>query len=134
MSAKIQWRFAPAQIFLTQSDAWSVLHFIFGRVGLSHTQLTIADCAFAQGLLLEAIDASAKVGFAEAFFRSATNPSPTLKGVIWKLAKYAFKSWWKHAKGDDLKNPKIYKMVRNELTVRYKSIWGIRLNTGDLDY
>ena len=97
--------------------------------------MTITDPVreFAQGLLVEAIDASYAVGFVEAIFRSATNPSEGAIKILKSFGKKAAKHWFKHAKVHDLQNVKVYDFVRNELARRFRTPLRVFASTASLD-
>ncbi len=81
-------KFRQEELILNEDEARTVLRFIFEPVDrLIIDSLNVNDAAreFAQGLLIEVIDASCSVGFVESIFRSATNPT---KGAIEILKKF----------------------------------------------
>jgi len=124
-------RFLPQQVYLTKEQAWDVLRFFFPNAmgGLSSGSLTAADCAFAQALLVEAIDASCNLGYVEAAFRSFAGKIPG----AFSLAAFAARAglhWFKYAKADDLKDPKIYEVVRLTLQRNFSTVWQLRVAGG----
>lgn len=70
---------------------------------------------FAQGLLVEAIDASYAMGFIEALGRSLMSPRPGVRSIIKKFGKKASRHWFKHATASDLRKIEIYQVIRREL-------------------
>jgi len=75
--------------------------------------------AFAQGLLVEAIERSCQLGFVEALFRAGANPTKGATAVLKSFGKRAAKHWFKHATAKDLSDIKIYDMVRDRLAVNF---------------
>lgn len=76
---------------------------------------------FAQGLLVEAVDASFALGLIELTFRWAVNPGPGLKKALQKLARSAARHWFKHRKDQSLLDARIYERVRDQLTRSFRS-------------
>lgn len=76
---------------------------------------------FAQGLLLEAIDASFKVGFIQAIFEASANPTTGVKSVVKDFTEKALLHWFDNlTAGHELKKVKIYDLVRNQLAVSFR--------------
>lgn len=84
-------KFKKDELILNEEETRIVLKFIFEPAdhGIIES-LTVNDTVreFTQGLLIEAIDASYVIGFVEAIFRSATNPT---KGAIKILKSFGKK-------------------------------------------
>jgi len=76
---------------------------------------------FAQGLLLEAVDASYALGFIHSLFGGTFNPGVAAKKVFMKFSRKALKHWFKHTSAKDLINIKIYNAVRQALEVGFTS-------------
>ncbi|WDE03451.1 hypothetical protein SG34_018905 [Thalassomonas viridans] len=76
---------------------------------------------FAQGLLVEAINASYAVGYVEAIFRSTANPTQGAVDVLKKFGREASKLWFKHASAHDLQDVKIYDFVRDHIALAFRS-------------
>ena len=71
--------------------------------------------------MVEAVDASYAVGYIEAVFRSAANPTKGAIEVIKKFGKKAAKHWFKHASVHDLQNVKVYDFIRDRLAIGFRS-------------
>jgi hypothetical protein len=54
--------------------------------------------------------------------------------MIKDFVKKAAKTWFDHASGKDLSQPKIYMSVKSTISVNFRSVWIMRLNTGELTY
>src|SRR5690625_6875504 len=74
---------------------------------------------FAQGLLVEAIDASYKMGYVEAIARASANPMWGATKTIKSFGKRAFQHWFKHATASSLQDIRIYETVRRTLSWHY---------------
>jgi hypothetical protein len=131
--------FSKDEIYLSPDDARLILKFFFGTDRLPPVeQLTGDDMGFAQALLLEAIDSSYAMSYVQEIFEVFYGKVPAefsgLKDMIKEFVKKAAKTWFDHASGKDLSNPKIYMSVKSTLTANFRSVWIIRLNTGELTY
>lgn len=123
--------FSPSELVLDHKEAWEILVFFFGgNAGIEPGQLTDEDRSFAQALLVEAIDKSSAMSWIEVIFRSSVKPNASVKGIIKALIKKAAKDWWKKATKGDLEDPVIYQSIKNTLTMKWRSEWQIRLQTG----
>ncbi len=92
-------QFSEKELLLDVDETRAVLSFFFAPKAdrISTMEVTDKVRGFAQGLLLEAIDASFAMGFVEALFRSFAKPGVKATAAIKKLAKLAAKHWFKHA-------------------------------------
>lgn len=117
-------KFKAEELLFDEEETRLILKFIFRRNHSLIKNLDISDRVkgFAQGLLLEAIDASYALGFVEALFRSSLNPGAGAKKVISKFGKKSLKHWFKHAKANDLMQIKIYERVREQLEYNFGRI------------
>ena len=79
---------------------------------------------FAQGLLLDAIDALYSLGFVEATFRSVINPSQSLRKIFYDFRDNALMHWFKYATRRDLLTIKIYEIVRTRIEVNFYGVLG----------
>jgi hypothetical protein len=136
MSVNLQ-HFSGADLRLDQEQTRRVLKFFFPGTDIDHINITDDDRSFAQALLVEAIDASTSMSYVQIIFEKMYTP-PTDFGFIKDLAKAFVKNalvnWFRHATGKDFKDPKIYMTVRNQLALNFRSVWVIRLQTGELTY
>jgi hypothetical protein len=128
-------KFAPSELALSPMEAWQVLVFFFGgNAGTTPGWLTDNDRSFAQALLIEAVDASYRMSWIEKLWSSTVNPSASIESILGKLALKAMKDWLTSCQPTDLKKAKIYTMVKNQLTLNWRSAWQIRIDTGDPVY
>jgi len=137
MSVELK-RFKSDEIYLDQEQAWRVLRFFWPNTNIPPGSLSETDRAFAQGLLVEAIDGSYHMGFIEIIFRTFAYKVATsfgdLKDMIKEFLKQATEHWFKHATRKDLKDPKIYESVRVTLARNFRTVWDIRIASGELTY
>lgn len=128
-------RFGTNELFLSPDEARRVLEFFWpGKVPAT---LTDQDRAFAQALLIEAVDASCKVGFVKKIFDTFYMKIPgSTRKVLRKAAKLAVQFGWLRRCGRDVDLDKvgIYRSVRNTLARNFRSAWEIRRQGGDLIY
>jgi len=130
--------FDKDEILITRDQARRTLVFFFGSNVPPTEQLTDGDVAFAQALLLEAIDKSYAMAYVHALFDAFYGKVPTspdwIKDAVEAFAKKAAKNWFVHATGKDLSNPKICISIRGQITSNFQSVWQIRMNGLDLTY
>jgi hypothetical protein len=128
-------KFSPDEIKLSQQDAFRVLRFFWLEPGVVPAQLTLADREFAQALLVLAIDTSYELGFVEILFKTFYMKVPTdfkaIKDMVKDFCKEAAKHWFTHATGKDLEDPKIYESARASIARNFRSVWSVRVQTGE---
>ena len=122
--------FQKDEIVISTEDARKILIFFFGNNVPPVEQLTDQDIAFAQALLLEAVDKSYAMGYVNAIFDVFYMKVPTdIQGMM--------KNWFDHATGKDLSKPKIYQSVRTMIISRYggtHGVWAMRMQGMELTY
>ncbi len=105
---------------------------------VSEPQLSDEDISFAQALLIEAVDSSREMGYVQILFEKAAYKVPTdfsfIQDLAKELCKRAVQNWFRHATRKDLSDPQIYEMVLNTLRRNFRSVWAIRVQTGELTY
>jgi len=131
--------FSKDEVYVSPQDANLILRFFFTADKVpSADQLTPEDQAFAQALLLEAIDSSYAMGFVQDIFDSFYGKVPTefsaIKGMVKSFVKKAAKTWFDHASGKDMSDPKIYMSIRVRIAANFRSVFIIRLNSGEYTY
>jgi hypothetical protein len=131
--------FAPDEIVVSSEDAQKILHFFFPNDPTPDVgELNDEDRAFAQALLLEAIDKSYAMSYVQDIYDVFYGKIPTgfdaIKDMLKDFAKKAAKTWFDHATGKDLADPKIYNAVKVTLTSHFRSVWSMRLQGAGLTY
>lgn len=118
MEFKILKKFTPDELIFNEFETRDILSFFFpDRISQIRT-LKIDDKIreFAQGLLVEAVDASYALGFIQIIFETFFfKPEPKLSKMLKKLVKKSAKHWFKHMKSQDLSKIKIYEIVRKQI-------------------
>ena len=125
-------------LIYTQQETWKILQFFFKSPGVRPGDLTDDDRAFAQALLLDALEMNYAMGFVAIIFKSffgktATNFAGIAK-LIGKFLTKGFMHWFKHTTKKDLKDVQMYESIRLTVARNWTSIWRIRVAIGDLDY
>ena len=83
--------FSPGELLLDDNETKRILEFFFENQANAIRDLKINNRirSFAQGLLVEAIDASYAMGFIEALFKATANPVNGAGKIIKKFGKAA---------------------------------------------
>lgn len=117
-------RFAPEELIYNKSETVDILKFIFKAHARLIDQLEIDNPVreFAQGLLVEAVDASYALGYIELLWSNVLNPNAALRDTLSTLARKASDHWFKHATAKDLREIKIYDIVIDRLAENFVSI------------
>lgn len=128
-------KFKEEELFFDEEETRIILKFIFKRRDAYIDKLNIDDRlrGFAQGLLIEAVDASYALGFVDALFRSTINPTAGAKKILIKFGKKSFKHWFKHASAKDMMHIKIYERVREQIESKFVRILIMHANGTVLD-
>jgi len=122
-------KFPDNELIFNDEETKQILTFFFPRDKNTIDNATINKDIknFAQGLLVEAVDASYKMGYVEALFRSVCRfkgPADFTK----TFAKKALTHWFEHAKKKDLLHVKIYEAVRSALEHNFRSEFILKIN------
>ena len=103
--------FQPTELIFDEEETKDILKFFFADDHSYIDDIGVDDRLknLAQGLLVEAIDASFAMGFVEIIYDTFYLKPPTSKmsKIFSKLAKMAATHWFKHANATDLSNIKI---------------------------
>jgi len=124
MSFKQLKKFSDDELLFDEKETRVILKFIFK--GTEHKLIDSITMStklrgFTQGLLVEAIDASYKIGYVEAVFRASANPNQGAIKILKEFANKASVHWFKNAQMKDLKNVKVYQFVLDLIATRFKS-------------
>jgi hypothetical protein len=120
-------RFRPNELLFDAQETRDILKFIFISKKSVIDTLKPDDSmrAFAQGLLLEAIDASFAIGFVAAIWRATVNPTSSVSRILQKFSRKAAMHWFKQANTRDLNNIRIYEIVRRDIDYAFGRIMGL---------
>jgi len=88
---------------------------------------------FAQGLLVEAIDASHAIGYVQGLFRSVKNPVNGALKILKNFGKKANQNWFKYASVTDLQNAKVYNFVLDFIAEKFRKPLQLLLTKNELD-
>ncbi len=133
-------RFSPSDLVLSPQDSVAVLRFFWPELDMSRLgPVASSDQEFAQGLLLEAVDASCAMGITESIFKKFYLKVPTSFGSILKsaasiAAQAIANRWFKRCSNIDPAKIKIYESIRNTLARNFRTVMQLRLDTGELTY
>ena len=130
-------RFTPQELQLDVDESRNTLKFFWPAKAreIDQMQITDADREFAQGLLVEAIDASYPMGIMEQVYRRFFLRVPTSFNSIVKsarkIAMHAIRQrWLRRTQNITSDQVKIYDSVRVTLARNFRSVFEIRLQTG----
>jgi hypothetical protein len=128
MSAYLK-NFQDSELIFDEQETRQILIFFFPDDKSTIDNATINNNIrnFAQGLLVEAVDASYAMGYIEALFKSVCRfkgPADFTK----TFAKKAMRHWFEHATQQDLMRVKIYESVRSPLTRNFRSEFLMKIN------
>lgn len=130
--------FSPAEILISRAEAVTILKFFWPDLSLTEGDLSNEDVGFAQALLLEAIDASYKMGYVHVIFDTFYGKIPgsfvDVRKMIKSFAKKAAKHWFKHLRDKSVEDADIYAAVRATIANNFRSTISTRMATGDLIY
>lgn len=90
------------------------------RTRLVDASMTTPLRGFAQGLMVEAVDATYALGFVEIVWKTFYNPGAGMKQALSKLGRKASRHWFKHARENDLLNAQVASAVRAQLERSFK--------------
>lgn len=117
-------QFKQDELLFNEDETLIVLKFIFKPSDHELIDsLPMSDYlrGFAQGLLIEAIDASYAVGYVKGLFESTANPTKGAMKIIKSFGRKAASHWFKNASVHDLQNVKIYDFVRDSIARSFKT-------------
>ena len=117
-------KFSKDELLFDEKESRVILKFIFKATDhklIDSMTMTDTLRSFAQGLLVEAIDASYKIGYVESIFRASANPNQGAIKILKSFAKKAAVQWFKNTKAHDLQNVKVYQFVLDFIATRFRS-------------
>ncbi|MEH6533654.1 MAG: hypothetical protein V7735_20230 [Photobacterium frigidiphilum] len=123
-------KFKPSELHFNETETRDILIFFFpsSQLTIKETPIDNKLRELAQGLLLEAIDASYKVGLIQGLWEATVNPREQLRKVILKLVRKTASHMFHHAKAKDLRKIKVYDFVVKALNLKFKSMLELHLN------
>ncbi len=116
-------QFKAEELLFNEEETRIVLKFIFRPTDhalIDSLPMSDGLREFAQGLLVEAIDASYAIGFVTALIEGTANPAKGAREILKSFGKKASKLWFKHATVHDLMNVKVYQFVLDVLVLSFR--------------
>ena len=117
--------FSKAELVFDDDETRAILSFFFPHQEQQVAQTSLTDelRGFAQALLVEAVDATYALGYVEALFQSFyfRMPSVPMREALRKLGRNGLKNWFRHAKQKDLSNPKVFEIVRKQISSQFSN-------------
>lgn len=122
--------FSETELIFDEAETKDILKFFFQhlRQRIDTATITTELRNFAQGLLVEAIDATYALGYIEIIWRTSYNPGSGMLKALSKMGRKAAKHWFKHATQQDLLKAKISSRVRDQLARSFKSDFPMMLD------
>lgn len=122
--------FSEHELIFDVSETKDILGFFFPhhRQRIDAATVTTELRSFAQGLLIEAIDATYALGYVEILLTVSYNPGGGMKKVLMKAGRKAARHWFKHATDRDLLNARIAEPVRRQLSLAFRTPMGEMLD------
>ncbi|MCF6338842.1 MAG: hypothetical protein L3J84_12980 [Gammaproteobacteria bacterium] len=111
-------KFTSEELFLNEEETRIVLRFIFKPIHhelIDSLPMNDHLRGFAQGLLVEAIDASYAIGYIHGLFRSVKSPVKGALKILKSFGKKASQNWFKHASVHDIQNARVYNFVLDHM-------------------
>jgi hypothetical protein len=102
-TAQLQ-HFGPTELRMSADQALRVLRFFFPDQPIDPARMTDDDIAFAQALLIEAVDASTQMSYVQVLYDKAFMKPPTdysiIKDVAKSLCRQAARNWFRNVTGE----------------------------------
>lgn len=134
-------QFRADEVILDDVETRAVLSFFWPerRQQLQDMTVTAADRAFAQALLVEAVDATLTMGVVEELYRRFFGRVPrsfqSIATSVLKVIRRALHSQWLRTRSVvDPSRIRIYENVRVTLARNFRSVLELRLQSGELVY
>lgn len=116
--------FKPSELLFDEEETKEILKFFFQNDKEFIDGLVVNEKlkGFAQGILVEAVDASYAIGFVKIIYETffLKPPQPKVKKILAKLTRKAAMHWFKHARATDLSTIKIYDCVRKTIAIKFR--------------
>lgn len=115
--------FSSDELLFDEQETRDILKFFFPQDAARIDTAVVTDELrnLAQGLLVEAVDASHAMGWVEQLFRCAANPGSGVKKALTKLVRRGARYWFRHAKRQGLIEAKVYERIRDQLSRNFRS-------------
>jgi len=106
-------------LIFDDAETRTVLRFFWPALASDIAQMDISNDVrrLAQSALIAAIDGSYALGFIHVLGATVARPGASVTSLISKLARKSASHWWKHARAGDLKDVKIYDVVKKRIAL-----------------
>lgn len=117
---------STSELLFNEEETRQIFCFFWPNLTSPIKEMEVTDDkrCLAQELLITAIDSTYAMGFMESLVKGVYTRPSGFNGLLSmgrKLASSYFKHWWKHAKQDDLRHPRIAEAVRGRIAINFKS-------------
>jgi hypothetical protein len=130
--------FSGSELLFDQEQSFRILQFFGIEPGIQPGSFTDEDRSFAQAILVEAIDASYEKRYVQAifdvFYMKPVTSVDDLGDMLKEFLECAVENWFDHATKADLRDPQIFNSVRVTMARNIRSVWTIRVQTGEMTY
>jgi len=130
--------FQTNELLFDKERSFRILQFFGIEPGIPPTSFTDQDRSFAQALLVAAIDSSYQMRFVQAifdvFYMKPVASFDDVGDMCKEFLKRAAENWFEHATKQDLRDPEIFDSVRTVMGSRARSVWRVRVQTGEMTY
>jgi len=122
-------KFSESELIFDETETRDILKFFFQHLRHRIDAVTVSTELrnFAQGLLVEAVDATYALAYVEIIWRTSYNPGNGMTKALSKVGRKAAKHWFKHATQHDLLQAKISSRVRDQLAHSFASVFPMML-------
>jgi hypothetical protein len=122
--------FKEEELLFNEDETRAVLNFFFpnDKEKIATIEITAQTRSFAQGLMVEAVDASYAMGFIELTFKWVSKPNKDVSKAIKKLIEKGAGYWFKHLRAKSPISVEIYDSVKNQLTAAFRKPFLIMLD------
>lgn len=124
-------KYRSMKVVISAPDAHKILSHYFGATIPGVHLLDENDCRFAQAMIVEAAEASARIGVLESLWKTASSPQVKPLGVLRSVARAVLRYLGRPKTVQDAVDSSKYEMVLNAIAYNCSGAWRSRINTGD---
>lgn len=125
--------FSKGDLVINSEDTLKIFAFFFGDTqGITSKDITDHDRAFAQALMVEAIQSSQAFGVTEILFKLFGAGTASKFSLVKEITEFMIKKGGSLWFNNNIKHPVVYETVRRTITYAFvHSEWGARWATGE---
>lgn len=125
-------KYRNMRIVISAADAQRILQFIFPNAQpVPVASIDQNDIRFAQALIVEAAEASARIGFIQSLWEKAVSPTARPMGLVKTIVKSALRYLNRPTTVQQAADSPDYQMVLYQIANNFGSVWRYRVQTGD---